>query len=204
MKTLSDNLIKAKNRLHQASPWLILLDITLPDAAVIRLVNNSEDITYGGNVYRKFAFNLSVVEQDAGGAIPQVKLQVANVTRLLTEHLNAQDGGLGGTVTITVVNSGHLAENYSQLELGFTVMGCEANEQYVTWTLGMANPRNQRFPLYRFLPHCSWASNFKGAECGYAGAGTACDGKYDTCLGYANTGRFGGFLGMAADGIRIA
>lgn len=204
MKSLSTNLIKEKNRTHSKNPWLVLLAITLPDSTVIKLVNNSEDINFGGEIYHKFSFSIGVIEQDVSGAIPAVKLQIANVTRLLTKHLNAQDGGLGSTVVVTVVNSAHLTEDYSELELEFTVMDCQADEKYVTWTLGMANPRNQRFPLYRYISNCLWASNFKGAECGYAGAETTCDGLFSTCLDYGNTDRFAGFLGMARNGIRIA
>lgn len=207
MKSLSSNLIAEKNKLHSKNAWLILLEITLTDAGstVLRLVNNTEDVSFGGNTYTRFAFDLDVIEADATGQIPSVKLRITNVTRYLTTYLNDLDGGLASTVKITVVNTGHLSESYAWSELEFTVLGCEVNAKYVTWTLGMANPRTQRLPLYRFLANfCAWAGNFKGAECGYTGAETTCDGLFGTCVGYGNTGRFVGFLGMQSDGIRIA
>lgn len=205
MKSLSTNLIAEKNKLHSGNVWLVLLEITLTDDTVIRLVNNTENITYGGNVYTRFAFDLGIVEADISGQIPMVRLRVCNVTRFLTPYLNSLDGGLESTVKITVVNSGHLTEDFSELELEFNVITCEADEKYVVWQLGMANPRNQRFPLYRYLAdHCLWAGNFKGAECGYSGSETTCDGTLDTCREYGNTSRFCGFSGMAEDGIKIA
>lgn len=207
MKTLSTALINEKNKLHSGNAWIVLLEITLTDAGstVIRLANNTEDVLYGGETYTRFSFDLGVVESDVTGAIPAVKLKVANVSRLLTQHLNDLDGGMGSTVKVIVINSGHLTESYSWAELEFTVLACESNDKFITWTLGMANPKIQRFPLYRFLAvHCSWASNFKGAECGYVGAETTCDGTFNQCVIYNNTGRYGGFLGMQSDGIRIA
>jgi len=205
MKTLPANLITEKNLLHSPRPWIILLEITLTDTTVIRLAKNTEDVVYNGNTYTHFPFIISDIESNADGQIPQVSLKVCNITRFLQPYLNSLDGGLESTVSIIVVNANHLTEDYSELELDFTVQGCDADAFWVTWTLGMINPYNRRFPLYRFVAnHCRWASNFKGAECGYAGAETECDGTFDTCIGFSNTARFGGFLGMQSDGIRIA
>jgi len=210
MKTLPASLIVEKNKLHSTDPWLILLEITLPDTTVFRLVRNTEDVVFIGNTYTAFPFELSMVEANATGQIPQVTLKVCNITRLLTPHLESQDGGLNSTVTVTVVNTALLSEDYSELDMDFTVMGCEADAIWVTWTLGMANPLNRRFPLYRFLAnHCAWT--FTGGlavgenvECAYVGAFTTCNRTLAECVARSNTARFGGFLGMQSDGIRIA
>ena len=207
MKSLPPNIVAQKNALHSGNRWVTFIAITLTDAGptVIRICSGNENVTFGGNEYQHFIFQLGIVESDISGQIPQVTLKVCNITRLLTNFLNSLDGGMASTVKITVVSRAHLAEDYSELEMDFTVMGCKAKADWVTWTLGMANPRNQRFPLYRYLAnHCAWACNFKGAECGYSGAETECDGTFDTCVNLGNTGRFVGFLGMQSDGIRIA
>jgi len=205
MKTLPINLIAEKNLMHSPEPWLILLEITLSDvgATVLRFVKNTEDIVFDGNTYTAFPFQLSIVESNSEGQIPQVTLKVCNITRLLTPYLESLDGGIDSTVKVIVVNNGHLDEDYSELELEFSVMGCEADVLWVTWTLGMINPLNRRFPLYRYLAnHCNWI--FRGAECGYAGASTVCNRSFDDCIARENTANFGGFLGMQNDGIRIA
>ena len=210
MKSLPANLVTEKNKLHSTDPWLILLDITLTDSTPIRLVRNTEDVTYNTNTYTAFPFDLSIVESNSTGQIPTVTLKVCNITRLLTPYLESLDGGLESTVKVTVVNAGLLSESYSELDMDFTVMGCEADAHWVTWTLGMANPINRRFPLYRFLAnHCAWT--FTGGvavgvnvECGYTGAYTTCNRTLSDCVARSNTARFGGFLGMQSDGIRIA
>ena len=210
MKSLPANLVTEKNKLHSTDPWLILLEITLTDATVIRLVCNTEDIDFGGNTYTAFPFELSIVESNSTGQIPLVTLKVSNITRFLTPYLKDLDGGLESTVTITVVNAGLLSETYSELDMDFTVMGCEVDAVWVTWTLGMANPINRRFPLYRYLAnHCAWT--FTGGvavgenvECAYLGAYTTANWTLSDCVLRGNTARFRGFLGMQSDGIRIA
>jgi phage-related protein len=205
MKILPANLIAEKNLMHSPEPWLILLEITLTDVGptIIRLVKNTEDIVYDGNTWTAFPFKLSIVESNSKGQIPQVTLKVCNITRLLTPYLESLDGGIGSTIKVIVVNNGLLDEDYSELELEFSVMDCNADAYWVMWILGMANPLNRRFPLYRFLAnHCNWV--FRGAECGYAGSETICDRTFDDCVARANTANFGGFLGMQSDGIRIA
>ena len=204
MKTIPTNLITEKNLLHSPDPWLILLEITLTDLTVIRLVKNTENIVFGGNTYTRFPFDITPVDNNAEGTIPQVTLKVCNITRYLTPYLNSLDGGMDSTVKVIVVNSAHLTETYTELEIEFTVMECTVDSYWVTWTLGMINPINRRYPLYRLIAnHCDWASNFKGAECGYAGAETTCGGTFAECIAYDNTARWGGALGMQNDGIRI-
>ena len=210
MKALPAALVGEKNKLHSTSPWLLLLDITLTDTTAIRLVRNTEDIVFNGNTYTAFPFDLSNVESNSDGQIPTVTLKVSNITRFLTPYLESLDGGLESTVKVTVVNAGLLSENYSELDMEFQVMGCEADAYWVTWNLGMANPINRRFPLYRFLAnHCSWT--FTGGlavgvniECSFLGAFTTCNRTLENCAERENTERFGGFLGMQSDGIRIA
>ena len=141
MKSLPANLITQKNLMHSPDPWLILLRITLTDVGPteIRLVKNTEDIIYDGDTWTHFPFQLSIVESNSAGRIPQVTLKVCNITRLLTPYLESLDGGIGSTVQVIVVNNKLLSEDYSELDLEFSVMGCDADAYWVTWILGMIN-----------------------------------------------------------------
>jgi hypothetical protein len=42
-----------KNKLVSTAPWLLLLSVTLPDTTVLRLARNTENVTFGGNVYTR-------------------------------------------------------------------------------------------------------------------------------------------------------
>lgn len=209
MKQLPAALIIEKNKLASTSPWLVLLDITLIDAAnpanttVLRLVRNTENVTFGGNLYTAFPFNIEPTQYSSKGEIPTVTLQACNITRAIQEDLEAYNGGIGSTVLVTVVSAAHLAEDYAELQMLFDVIACTTDATWVTFTLGAPNPLTKRFPLDRYLPnHCGWA--FKSCECGYAGVTyTTCNRTYTDCETRGRTARFGGFLGLRSGGVRV-
>ncbi len=204
MTELPASLIAEKNKLSSTAPWILLLEITLTDAGptILRICNNKEDISFEGNVYTKFNFQLGIVESGIEGQIPVVRLKVSNVTKFLQPYLNDLDGGMGSTIKIILVNTDHLAEDYSELEMSFTVMDCMASTYWVEWSLGMANPLNSRFPQYRYLAnHCPW--DFKGLECGYVGGESDCNHTLSDCVERSNTAFFGGQLGMKSGGLRL-
>jgi phage-related protein len=173
MKNLPANIVIEKNKLATASAWLVLLDVTLTDNTVFRLVRNNEDITFNGNVYTAFNFELEPTEQGNSGEIPSVTLRVSNITRLIESKLQDLDGGIGSTVKVTVVNSDLLAESYSELEMTFDVLACNTTSQWVVFTLGAPSPLRQRFPLDKYLAlHCRFRFNRPSGnypECGYSG-----------------------------------
>jgi len=140
MITLPANLIAEKNKIHSADPWIVLLEITLTDSTVLRFCNNTEDITYDSNDYTAISFQMGIIESNADGKLPTISLRVCNISRILTTYLDDLDGALDSTVKVTVVNAGLLSEDYTELELEFTVLGCIEDALWVEWTLGMVNP----------------------------------------------------------------
>lgn len=56
----------------------------------------------------------------------------------------------------------------------------------------------EKVPWRMYSTNCSYRI-FKGAQCGYAGAGTSCDRTYTTCGLFGNTARFGGFRYLLPD-----
>ena len=202
-KDLPANIILEKNKTATASAWLILLEITLTDDTVYRLVKNQENITFDGDVYTSFNFQLDPASQNSGGEIPTVTLGVSNITRLIAAKLQDLSGGIGSTVKIIVVNSNLLAEDHSELEMVFDVLGCSSDNTWVYFSLGAPSPLRQRFPLNRYLAlHCSW--RFKSIECAYEGVETTCNRTLTACREYSNSARFGGFPGLRSGGIRLA
>lgn len=184
-----------KNKLVSTAPWLLLLTVTLPDTTVLRLVRNTEDITFGGNVYTAFAFELGEVRSGGDGRIQGVTLRVGNPERALQPYLEAHDGLVGCAVTLTVVHADNLASDYAELTLNYDVLAAEPKSDWITFTLGAENPLRRRFPLYVAVPYsCNWA--FKGAECAYAGAATSCSRTLDACRALSNSARFGGRPGI--------
>ena len=134
-----------KNRLVSTAPWLLLLDVTLPNGAPLRLVRNTEDVVYLGNTYSAFAFELGDVRSSGDGRIQGVSLRVANPQRALQPYLEAGAGLVGCAVRLTVVHAGNLGVDHAELMLYWTVLACEVDEEWVSFTLGERfNPRPAR------------------------------------------------------------
>lgn len=202
MKALSSNLMQAANRIDGDSPWLILLDIQIGTEPTLYLVNNNEDIPFGGNTYVAFGFTMEMPKESSKGEIPTVSLQVANATRSMQTYIEQYDGGVGSTVTIRIVNAALLAEDYSELTTTLTVQACKVTAQWVTFTLGAVNPLNSSFPPQQYIAmHCRF--RFKGPHCGYIGAETECNKTLDRCRVLLNSARFGGHPGLDGRGIRL-
>lgn len=202
MLNLPPAVLRQANSLDADSPWLILLDINISGEDTIRLVNNNEDIVFDGNTYIAFGFTITMPTQNSKGEIPNVQLSVANSTRTLQTYVEQYSGGVGASVTLTVVNAAHLEENYAELTTTLTVIGCQCNAQWVVFTLGAANPLNKKFPPNQYIAaHCRF--KFKGEYCAYDGLETECNKTIDRCRELQNSSRFGGHLGLDSTGIRL-
>lgn len=196
MLTLPLALRLEKNKLVSTAPWLVLLDLTLAGGSHLRLVRNTENITFGGYVYSAFAFEIGEAKSGGDGRIQGIQLRVANPQRFLQPYLEAEEGLIASPVTLTVVHAGNLAEDHAELQLSWTVLAAKATEEWVVFSLGEQNPMRRRFPLLVSAPNtCNWV--FKGAECAYAGEATACARTLEACRELANAPRFGGRPGIS-------
>lgn len=205
MKNLPLELRIEANKIASDAPFLVLLKITLLDNTVIRLVANTEDLTFQGEVWTAFPFEIDFGGESARGELTFATLKVCNITQALQPYVEEQSGGVGATAEIIIVNSAHLSADYADLTLLFTCMACSCTSQWITFKLGYKNLMLQRFPLYRYMArHCNW--EYKGVECGYNGAlaSTPCPRDLESCRARGNTHRFGGFPGLDARGLRFA
>lgn len=126
MRTLSANLIAAKNALGTSSAWLSCMVLTLNDATVERFVLNTEAITYGGNEYTPKDFQCDAVESLGLNVLPELSLRFNNVDRYLekymTQGISDVDKFTLGTIQLFPVNSGLLTEDYSSLAVTYSLM----------------------------------------------------------------------------------
>jgi len=207
MLTLSALSILEKNKLSSMGAWLLFVTVTMPDATVIRIVRNNEDVTYQGNTYTAFDFSLEAIVHGSKGKLPSVNLRVGNVGRVFQSYIEAQSGIVGSTVLLQVVNSALLSENFSELDLTFEIQKTSADSNYVSFELGVPSPLNKRFPLYRYAGAiCNWVSRYKGAECKYAGSEATCDGRLVSCQTRTagnNSLNYGGYPGLGQGGVRF-
>lgn len=184
-----------KNKLIATEPWLVLLEVTLPNTNVIRLVRNTENVTFQSNTYEAFAFELEEQKVGGEGKVQGVGLRVANPERILQPYLEQYDGLIGCAVKLMIVHAGNLTEDYTELTLEWEVLASAPRADWIHFSLGASNPLRRRYPLFTATPRsCNWI--FKGAECAYAGAATTCDRTLTNCRTLNNSARFGGRPGL--------
>ena len=206
MKNLSAALIIESVNLGSANPWLLLLDINLPNGGgVLRLVKHNENITFQSNAYTAINFEFDYPKESSKGEIPMATLRISNVSRAIQSYLETYSGGKDVTITIRAVNSAHLAEDYAELEMTLDVLSSSADAYWATFSLGASNPMRHRFPPERYLAdHCSYVRYFKGVECKYSGNTTSCEGTLEFCRSLGNSKNFGGVPGLSHTGVRLA
>lgn len=203
-KNLPIAIIAEKNKLNMDEPWLAFLHLSGDGFTDLYFVNNTDDVTWQGQLYTAFPFKLGVQKYSNTGKIPSLDLQVSNVRRVLQPHIDALDGLMGMQVTISIVSHALLSDPHTELSVDLEIISTVSNDQWVTFSLGTPNPLRQRFPLYVFIANtCNWVKHFKGAECKLVHADTTCKGTLEQCELYGNTANFGGHPGLNPDGIRV-
>jgi len=167
MKQWPKELVVEKNVLATKSAWILLLEIHLTDdATILRYARHTLSVMFGGNTYQRANFKINQYGDVGKGELPQWRLQIANVARLLESYLEEQEGLIGATIKFIPVNSENLGVDYTNLEKEFEIIGCQDDADWISLTLGAPSPLRQRFPLYRYLPlHCRFY--YESAECDY-------------------------------------
>lgn len=189
--------------LADSGAWLMLVEVTWPDATVTRVVSNTENVTWpsgGGDVYTAMAFDFGDVAQAVDGTLPQVAVRVSNVGRVVGAKVMANNGGSGGVLRFRVVHSANLAVTDAVVDMSFRIQNAVIENDFVTLNLTAKNPVVSRFPRLRMSrTHCRYR-DFKGTLCGYAGGETECNRTLKQCREYGNSARFGGFplMGVGA------
>lgn len=207
-RNLPPLLVWGKNKLASADPILCLLEITLTDSAQtkIYICHNTENVSWNGKTWTAFPFQIELPKISSKGEIPYWTIRLSNVTRVFQAYMEALNGGIGSTVIMRFVDSGHLDKGNDAIyiEIAMEVLASESDAQWITFRLGTENLLRKTFPQERYIAnHCLWAFKFKGAECGYTGSATTCDGRLETCRSYGNSRRFGGKPGLGRIGVRL-
>ena len=187
MLALSEASIIEKNKLSTDGVWLLALEAQIPENTLY-LVNNTEDVTLGGQRYVAFPFSLEDITED-GKELPNVKLTVSNVTGTI-QHYVEENNGLGGCKVIIRVFHTDIPDA-AEVEEYFVVTGVTCDVEWVTFTLGTDFSFTRRFPPVRMMKdYCQF--KFKGVECGYRGAAQQCNKTLKRCRELGNNIRFGG------------
>ena len=196
---LSSIAIEEKNKLANSdSVFLLALKITIPGVATpVRVVANTEDITWEGETWQAFPFEVNEITETESGEVPRIDVKVSNVSREMELYIHAYDlycktnGFYAIECVLYVLNTLDLANPDPVTWHVFELIQPKTDAMWVTFTLGAANPFNRRYPQRRLVPSCQW--KFKSDECGYSGVQSECNKTLSRCRELNNSSRFGGF-----------
>jgi phage-related protein len=198
------------NRLDSDVPFLCLAEIqvmsptTATVAEIVRIVRNTESVTFGGELYEASSFDVEI--KHASGQSSEVTLSAYDYTKTLVALLEQYEGGVGSIVTLTIVSAGAL-DGPPEFQEEFLVTSASAADYKVSLTLGAESALARTFPPRRQTrDFCQW--RFKDpATCRYSGLETTCDLTLkgpNGCAARGNTINFGGFPGINTNGQRYA
>ncbi len=151
-----------------------------------------QDVTFNGTVYTRFPIKHEFVAENNQGQIDQVKITLANVSRLIELYLEQYDFR-GKKVIIRTVWADQLSDPDAYIDDVFYIDNYTADQSNVEFTLtGKFDVLGVDLPARRYARnYCVW--KFKSAECGYSGAEIICDKTQQRCKQLENYQRFGGF-----------
>lgn len=190
--TLHNDFLKEKNK--QVNKPIFLYTIYNYDGASndLNLAESKESIEFDGITYNAFPITHDNVSDNAQGQTPEIKVRVANVSRLIEYYLNIYDLR-DKKVLIRLVWADKLDNPDIKFDVVYYINNYTANEKAVEFTLlpkvdalGIVLPKRTYSRNY-----CQW--RFKSDECGYSGEFTECNKTKQKCKELNNYVRFGGF-----------
>lgn len=200
-RDLPANMIEDLITPNIAGTWMWLCEFVVPNYTTKRYARNTEEITYGGENYPAFNFEVGKQVLTGDGSIPRITLRISqDAHKVMEKIINDTQGGLGSTVKIIKVNSEYLGTAIPALEVNYDLLLAESDSEWLTFVLGIPNPLSQRVPLRIYSSDsCPWATPtlFKGPRCRYVGAEPSCTGTIKDCRDNKdNAVNWGGEIGL--------
>ena len=174
MRGLPTAAITQKNKLSTSGAWLVLVTAAYPTLAspsyLVRYVNNTKDVVFGGSTYSKRSFSVQQVTETIKGELPRATLTIFDPALDWKDTLQDNLGWSGGEVQVQLVyfNTSLVATSTGILQY-FTILDSawdDANAA-VRFNISVNAPMQKRFPRDRYVAAvCRHV--FKGGFCRYA------------------------------------
>jgi len=176
MIPLIQPLIDEKNKISQDQPWLILLKLTnVAGDLVLRLVRNTENITYKGEDYIAFPFEVDTIPEATQGSIASFNINVSNVDRQIQNYIE-QDAtfGSGWEIIMSVIHTSDLnpsapSGEVAEIEQVWKSLSITADNETLAISVGMPNPMNIQVPSQKFSGGFCQRTFNDGVGCPYTG-----------------------------------
>ncbi len=143
------------------------------------------------------------VQENLQGGLPRIDMRISNLDTTLNAAINLYDGLRGASVVVYVVPSDTITgtpADVAELTEIFEIIETTADNQWIAFTLGYADPLGKRFPRDRYTA-TACRHVYKGAFCRLSAThplyGTDCDHTLTHCQARSNDAQFGGSPGVA-------
>ena len=190
------------NKLASDEKLIVLLEVEIPSSDVLYLANYNANVTFLGNEYQAFLFNMGEITSGKG-EVPQFEIKIDNTSRGINSLMMDYDiylkaNGIEGNqiyANIIVVNTVDLSDYV--LKERFELVSWDMDSHFASFKLGASNPFTLKYPLRSiYADFCQF--KFKGTACAYSGSATSCDKMLLTCRTLNNSSRFGGYPGISS------
>jgi len=192
MKPLAPALISEKNKVKNAPIFLYTVHDYDGDGHNLNFAAYDVDVVFAGTTYTRFPIAHEAISENSNGQIDSLKIRVANVNRQIQGYLEIYDLR-GKQVDIITVFSGYLNNAAYKAVDTFYIDSVTADQNAVEFAVSSKfDVLDVTIPQRKFIrSFCGW--KFKGTECAYVGAATACNKTATVCRALGNYSRFGAF-----------
>lgn len=171
-------LIEEKNKISQDQPWLLFLTLTnVAKTLTLRLVRNTENITFKGSEYIAFPFEIDNVPEASVGSLPTLAIKVSNVDRQIQTYIEQDPTfGSGWEVLISLahisqLNGTDLEDQVAEIEHKFQSLDLTADNEWLVINLGVRNPMLVQFPRQQYAGGFCQRTFNDGEGCTYSTQG---------------------------------
>jgi phage-related protein len=126
--------------------YLLEIPYTADPSLDIRLVCNTEEITWNGYTWTASLFYLESIEESGSGKLPELMASMSNIGGLVEAQILARNNLDGCDCTIYVVNSLCLDETTPIWSATFQVAKVVINRQVASVKLSVPNPYLLNYP----------------------------------------------------------
>jgi len=127
-----------KNLLQQKDPWIYLIELDLGNGTWFRVTNHVQPITYNGNTWNPWPFQVGDIKASSKGETQTVDVVVGDAQGYLAPYLRANCGLIGRSGNIYKLNKANLSDPaYSVIPAYFTILTPQEDQgqRLVTFTL---------------------------------------------------------------------
>ena len=161
-ETISSAIVTEKNKIHNTSPWVWLVEADVDGTNAIRIAGYDAQVVYGGNIYYPYPIQIGAQDKNKEGTLHDLELTVANYEQVVAVYLEAGHL-LGRKCTIRLLTEADLTTQVHESSYFIkTVTTTLGSAQFV---LGAYSLMAAQIPAVRFnRTRCRWVYGGPGCE----------------------------------------